>query len=42
MTHATNFLYAAYIITWVFILGYIVVLTRGFKKLQEEVKDLER
>jgi len=37
-----NFLYAAYIITWVFILGYIGVLTRGFKKLQEEVKDLER
>lgn len=37
-----NYLYAAYIITWVLILGYIVVLTRGFQKLQDEVKDLER
>jgi CcmD family protein len=42
MSHAMNFLYAAYTITWVFILGYVGVLTRGFKKLQEEVKDLER
>jgi CcmD family protein len=42
MNHGVNFLYAAYIITWVFIIGYVGVLTRGFKKLQEEVKDLER
>jgi CcmD family protein len=37
-----NFLHAAYIITWVILIGYIGVLTRGFKKLQDEVKELER
>jgi len=37
-----KFLYAAYIITWVILLGYIGILTRGFKRLQDEVRDLER
>jgi CcmD family protein len=37
-----NYLYAAYIITWGLLIGYIAVLTRGFKRLQEDIGDLER
>jgi CcmD family protein len=37
-----RFLYAAYIITWTVHIVYIVILVRGFRKVQEEVKDLER
>ncbi|MGZ4815623.1 MAG: CcmD family protein [Terriglobales bacterium] len=37
-----NYLYAAYIIVWVVLIGYIIILTRGFKKLAEEMKELER
>ncbi len=37
-----SYLYAAYIIVWVVLIGYIVILTRGFKKLAEEVKELEK
>ena len=36
-----KFLYAAYIIVWVVLITYIGILTRGFKKLQEEMRDLE-
>jgi len=37
-----SYLYAAYIIVWVVLIGYIVILTRGFKKVQEEVRELEK
>lgn len=37
-----NYLYAAYGITWAAILVYVVILTRGFKKVQEDVQELER
>jgi CcmD family protein len=37
-----KFLYAAYIVTWVILIGYIVVLTLGFERLQEEVRELEK
>lgn len=37
-----KFLYAAYIITWVVLLGYIGILARGFRRLQDEIRDLER
>ena len=37
-----TFLYAAYIITWVILIGYIGVMTRGFKRLEDEMRDLER
>jgi len=37
-----SYLYAAYVIVWVVLIGYIVILARGFKKLQEEVKELEK
>ena len=37
-----KYLYAAYVITWVVLLGYILILTLGFKRLEEDVRDLER
>ncbi len=37
-----NYLYAAYIIVWVVLIGYIVILSRGFKKVAEEMKELEK
>lgn len=37
-----KYLYAAYIVTWAVHIVYIVILVRGFRKVQEEVKDLER
>ena len=37
-----NYLYAAYVITWVVLIGYIAILGRGFKRLQEDLRDLER
>ena len=37
-----NYLYAAYIIVWVVLIGYIIILTRGFKKLAQEMKELEK
>jgi CcmD family protein len=37
-----NYLYAAYVITWVILIGYIAMLTRGFRRLQEEMRELER
>jgi CcmD family protein len=38
----TKFLYAAYIVTWLIHLGYLAWLTRGFRRVREEIKDLER
>ena len=37
-----NYLYAAYLITWAVIIGYILTMLRGFKKVSEEMRDLER
>jgi len=37
-----SYLYAAYIIVWVVLIGYIGILTMGFRKLAEEVKELEK
>lgn len=37
-----KFLYAAYIVTWTVHIVYIAILVRGFRKVEEEVKDLER
>jgi CcmD family protein len=37
-----NYLNAAYVITWVILIGYIAMLTRGFRRLQEEMRELER
>jgi CcmD family protein len=37
-----KYLYAAYGVTWAVHVIYVVILTRGFKKVQEEIEDLER
>jgi hypothetical protein len=37
-----SYLYAAYIIVWVVLIGYIGILTVGFKKVAEEMKELEK
>jgi CcmD family protein len=37
-----KFLYAAYLITWSVIIIYIMTMLYGFKKVSEEMHDLER
>jgi len=37
-----NYLYAAYGATWVIHIVYLVILTRGYARLREEIKDLEK
>ncbi len=37
-----KFLYAAYGVTWAVIILYLLVLTRGFQRLCEDVRELER
>jgi hypothetical protein len=37
-----KFLYAAYGITWAVHIIYLLVLTRRFARLREDIKDLER
>jgi CcmD family protein len=37
-----RYLYAAYLITWAVILVYIVTVLAGFKKVQDDMRDLER
>jgi CcmD family protein len=37
-----KWVFAAYTIAWTVHIVYIAILVRGFKKVQEEVKDLER
>jgi CcmD family protein len=37
-----KFLYAAYIVTWTVHIVYIAILVRGFRKVEEEVRDWER
>ncbi len=37
-----KFLYAAFGITWAVHIVYLVILTRGFNKLRDDIKDLER
>ena len=33
---------AAYIVTWVILLGYLGLLLRRFRRVREEMKDLKR
>jgi hypothetical protein len=35
-----KYLYAAYIATWVIHIGYLFILTSGYKKVAEEAKEL--
>jgi hypothetical protein len=37
-----KYMYAAYIVTWVIHIGYLFVLTRGYKRVAEEAKELEK
>ena len=37
-----KFLYAAYLITWTAIGAYVLSLVAGFKKVQDELNDLEK
>lgn len=37
-----NYLYAAYIATWVIHIAYLVILLRGISKLRREAAELER
>jgi hypothetical protein len=37
-----KFLYAAYGVTWAVHIIYLLILTRGFGRLREDIKDLER
>ncbi len=37
-----KFLYAAYIVTWAVHIVYIAILVRGFRKVEEDLRDLER
>jgi hypothetical protein len=36
-----KFLYAAYGITWAVHIIYLLILTRGFARLRDDIKDLE-
>jgi CcmD family protein len=37
-----RFLYAAYVVTWVIHIGYLLSLTARFRKLKQEMSDLQR
>ncbi len=37
-----NYLYAAYAATWIIHIGYIVILTAGFAKVRDEIKELKK
>lgn len=37
-----KFLYAAYGVTWAVIIFYLLVLTRGFQRVRQDVRELER
>jgi CcmD family protein len=37
-----SYLYAAYVATWIIHIFYLVVLTRRFQKLREDVEELNR
>jgi CcmD family protein len=37
-----KFLYAAYFVTWAIHFLYLLNVTRGYKKMAEEIRDLEK
>jgi hypothetical protein len=37
-----NYLYAAYTATWVIHIAYLVILTMGYRKLRDDIDDLNR
>jgi CcmD family protein len=38
----TKFLYAAYAVTWLIHIVYLSILGRGYKRLKEEARELDR
>ena len=37
-----NWVYAAYAVAWAVHITYLVILTRGYQRVQRDVEDLER
>lgn len=37
-----NWVYAAYGATWAVLIGYVIVLTRGFQRVRRDIEDMER
>ena len=37
-----NWVYAAYGITWAIVIAYLLILTRGFQRVRDDLGDLER
>ena len=37
-----TFLYAAYTVTWVILIGYLIILTLSFSNLRDEVDELKK
>jgi hypothetical protein len=37
-----KFLYAAYAAAWAIHIVYLIILTRGYQRLRDEIRDLER
>ncbi len=37
-----KFLYAAYTVTWVVLIFYLVYLTRGFQRLRDDLDELRK
>jgi len=36
-----RFLYAAYVATWLIHISYLLILTRGFLKIRQEIRQLQ-
>ena len=36
-----NWVYAAYTVTWVIVIAYVVMLTVGFRRVREDIAELE-
>ncbi len=37
-----KFLYAAYVVTWIIHLSYLGWLSRGYRRVRQEIRDLEQ
>lgn len=37
-----KFLYAAYAATWIIHIAYLAILSRGYARVREEIRDLQK
>ncbi len=37
-----NYLYAAFIVTWVIHIVYLIILTRGYFRVRDEIRELDQ